>query len=466
MTQSQKLERMRRSLLLQLVLVLATSTAFEWSARPGIDRRSIAGLWRLVPRTSPMKEFTTYPKREEPKEPELLLMLKDDGSFQRYNSEDTDVSDQWSHFQKRPQVYQMINGTWDLVDGKLILAADRPKNGADQDTILEGRVVVTSQTSLQDNPVVNETSAKDTAGSTATATRIAVDTHLSVPKGSVKVGKFFYPKNHPSFFDQPIFQPVRRGAFMLKQVLGAGNAAPPEQDVLEKYHRADFYNKTFLLTSHPIKQRLPKGNKRWSIKYNKYIEEPVSPEARKAAEEEAKRAVPIRVMQVQFFPNNTFATVAGTGESILRGKFDVIGQDKDQLWMQVWRFGFGRSVSGSVYSEGKHLTQDDAKSYWGTITPELNENGEPEEDSGRLEVKGSVLFGSGLEPLPVARFIMREVKEEETLDALLSADDDDDDEDEINDEKVVNLELLTADESSGPAEDGLDLSGDLDDAFQ
>ena len=57
----------------------------------------------------------------------------------------------------------------------------------------------------------------------------------------------------------------------------------------------------------------------------------------------------IRVMEVKFFANNTFATVAGLGGNILRGKFDIIGQDRDQLWMQVWRFGFGRSVSGSVY---------------------------------------------------------------------------------------------------------------------
>ena len=57
----------------------------------------------------------------------------------------------------------------------------------------------------------------------------------------------------------------------------------------------------------------------------------------------------IRVMEVKFFANNTFATVAGLGGNILRGKFDIIGHDRDQLWMQVWRFGFGRSVSGSVY---------------------------------------------------------------------------------------------------------------------
>lgn len=58
----------------------------------------------------------------------------------------------------------------------------------------------------------------------------------------------------------------------------------------------------------------------------------------------------IRVMEVMFFANNTFATVGGLGEAIvLRGKYHIVGNERDQLWMQVWRFGFGRSVSGSVF---------------------------------------------------------------------------------------------------------------------
>ena len=79
------------------------------------------------------------------------------------------------------------------------------------------------------------------------------------------------------------------------------------------------------------------------------IEDPPSKQSKKQQEEEASRPAMIRVMEVKFFANNTFATVAGLGGNILRGKFDIIGHDRDQLWMQVWRFGFGRSVSGSVY---------------------------------------------------------------------------------------------------------------------
>ena len=58
----------------------------------------------------------------------------------------------------------------------------------------------------------------------------------------------------------------------------------------------------------------------------------------------------LRVMEVHLFANNTFSTVAGLGSStVLRGKWDIIGTARNYLWMQVWRFGFGRSVSGSTF---------------------------------------------------------------------------------------------------------------------
>jgi hypothetical protein len=182
--------------------------------------------------------------------------------------------------------------------------------------------------------------------------------------------------------------------------------------------------------------------------------EDVPKHAKEQWEEEQNRPVNIRVMEIQFFTNRTFATVAGLGAStILRGKYDVIGSEQDQLWMQVWRFGFGRSVSGSVYSEGPGLTQDDAKTYWGQISfEEVEEDEEHESElqilidrdpnqegnthpaatdpkSKRLQVQGSVLFGSGLEPLPIARFIMREATPDDYLDDEEEDDDDDEDED-------------------------------------
>lgn len=130
------------------------------------------------------------------------------------------------------------------------------------------------------------------------------------------------------------------------------------------------------------------------------------------------------------------------GSTILRGKFSIVGREKDHLWMQIWRFGFGRSVSGSVFSEGSCLSKDDEKTYWGKIQyvdadegGPINQSSESKEldpDSStamdrenvqRLMVKGSVIFGYGLEPQPVGLFVMTESVENVDFDN----DDDEDD---------------------------------------
>ena len=509
--------------LVVVALVLQTTTtarAFEWHApgqRPEVTRQAIAGLWKITPALRPkypMKEFTVHPPKkqgnEEDNEPELLLMLKEDGSFQEYSSDEVmedeeSVEDSWKRYQekqrqekKKAELAALAKGTWDYRDGKLILAADRPSASPEApktkkeeeklsqqwlDKILEGRVVATYEASLPDNPVLDNNVANTTAttvteGQPSAKTEKRWDTHLAVPKGSVKVGKFFYPKHHPSFFDQPIYNPAKLGAFQLRQILGSLNTNAHEEDTsIEKFQRADFYNKTFLLTSHPLGLRKPKGSTRWSIKQNKFVEDPPSSKAaKKYAEDMENRSANIRVMQVRFFQNNTFATLWGTGDAILRGKFDVIGQDKDSLWMTISRFGFGRSVSGSVFSEGRMLSQDDAKSYWGTIryqsdddngeeeekesdippfTPQENENGEP---GKKLEVRGSVLFGGSLEPTPVGRFIMRETNDDS--DSLFDEEDEEEDEEEDTEVALPDSSSL----SGAFGEEGVDLSSD--DAFQ
>jgi len=410
---------------------------------PEVNHQAIAGLWKLTQIKSqykplvPMKEFTVFPKDKERErkqaaalkqskvEHEMLLMLKEDGSFQQYSDDDkpeeeVKIPDKLKYYESDDAIlerfYGRIKGKWEYLDGKLILAADRPAD-AKKDTLLVGKVVATSEESLAENPILR----KDKEATK----KSAFDTHLSVPKGQVNVGRFVYPNKHPSFFEQPMFQPKTKGKFELKQVLGSLNAqtVKEEEQLIELFRQKDFHDKSFLLTSYPIEQRRPKGTTRWSIKYNKYVEDPPSKKAKREAEEAENRAVNIRVMEVRFFANNTFATVGGLGDSILRGKYHIVGNDRDQLWMQVWRFGFGRSVSGSVYSEGKSLTKEDEKTYWGKIcyedeiegtnesnipTGRLDSDKKDSDDNRRLLVKGSVIFGYGLEPQPVGRFVMSE----------------------------------------------------------
>ena len=81
---------------------------------------------------------------------------------------------------------------------------------------------------------------------------------------------------------------------------------------------------------------------------------PIVDPPRAESEEEKKRQasmpIPICTMEIELFSNMTFCTLAGFGSAkILRGRWSIIGHEKDQLWMQIWRFGFGRSTSGSTF---------------------------------------------------------------------------------------------------------------------
>jgi len=299
-----------------------------------------------------MKEFTVRPRKPaKQQEEEVLLMLKEDGSFTRYEYETTDeleedddeddkagshtkqqkdLDQSWKQFltdKRENKVHQPIKtifkGTWDYRDGSLILAADRDEQKAKsdnygstaatgtsgaakeesqqhqpspfqqqhlfwkqgKDTILVGAVVATTTNSLY-HPIVpkaEQTSVASTATNTTTTAESSTSqtnkaapssSSISVPMGSVQVGKFFYPKSHHSFFDQPIYRPQRIGTFQLKQVLSSLGHVDKEHEekLIEKFRNSDFHNKMFYITTHPMKPRgPPKGEKRWSIKYNKYV---------------------------------------------------------------------------------------------------------------------------------------------------------------------------------------------------
>lgn len=171
-----------------------------------------------------------------------------------------------------------------------------------QDTLLTGRVVVsyntyqreyhpelstpipttttTTATTTTTTTTTNITSAHVAPNSTATAqgttipnpvnensttttTRInnpsfTTDILLSVPQGRVKVGRFFYPQHHPNFFEQPMYRPLTRGTVSMRQLLGTFSTSAqddrqsPGGALEEKFQNSDFYNKTFLLTAHPL----------------------------------------------------------------------------------------------------------------------------------------------------------------------------------------------------------------------
>eukprot|EP00573_Skeletonema_grethae_P009886 CAMPEP_0201701128 /NCGR_PEP_ID=MMETSP0578-20130828/31357_1 /ASSEMBLY_ACC=CAM_ASM_000663 /TAXON_ID=267565 /ORGANISM="Skeletonema grethea, Strain CCMP 1804" /LENGTH=538 /DNA_ID=CAMNT_0048188357 /DNA_START=130 /DNA_END=1746 /DNA_ORIENTATION=+ len=478
-----------------------------------VDPRALRGVWRLTsldpsglpferkhqpkhqsPRALwelrgflPMKEFTTYPKRAkldlddkltesfQKKQTEIFIKLKEDFTFEQCTAlhfsdgidDDGTLEDQLAmEVSKRERESFAWKGTWDFVDGELILAADRsekkpffeevedsPDNEAD--TILVGRVAVQSEESLTDNPAVeqqketlsDEDAATNNNDNQQVSKKEKIDVHLSVPRGKIKTGKFMYPKEHPAFFEQPIFRPQPKGSFELRQILGEYNAKLGDEDELvELFRKKDLEGKRFYLTTFPLPKRRKKFEY-WSKEDNCYKTGEYEPTAAEKAEEELEPGKNMQVVAVELFQNNTFSTLYGLGNStVLRGKWSIIGDKRDQLWMMVHRFGWGRSVSGSTFSEGKSLTQDDEKSYWGKIkeVPKSaddsdKQGGADTGDSKKVSIKGAVMVGWGLEPCSVGRFKMTEIE-----DILEDEEDDEEEEEEyeaLSDEDVIESAL-------------------------
>jgi len=49
-----------------------------------------------------------------------------------------------------------------------------------------------------------------------------------------------YPRKHPSFFDQPLFNPTHMGSFELKQILGTMNTQTDHMHTrIEKFKKVD-----------------------------------------------------------------------------------------------------------------------------------------------------------------------------------------------------------------------------------
>ena len=174
-----------------------------------------------------------------------------------------------------------------------------------------------------------------------------------------------YPQTHPSFFDQPLLVNAETlGPFTLEQSLATYSIMPPEKEETtaskeNRYQASDFYDKSFIMTIEPVQ---PKQD----------------PDA-----EPLNQPVDIRAMPIQFFRNNTFQAFATN--KILRGRFRITSSDK--LAFDVSLFGAGRSMPGSVFSEGIGLSHEDKRSYLGRI----------EEANDRIYVEGSDL-GSDARP--------------------------------------------------------------------
>lgn len=268
----------------------------------------------------------------------------------------------------------VFSGVWDLIaddnGGKqLVLALDRQR-GMEPDVTLQGSIVQKDSSNLR-------------------------------VEGSVYQGKYMYPMTHPSFFDELLVQARTIGSFALEQTVSTHAFSAQEtidevQENPDVFQTSDFYERGFFMTIEPLRYN--------DNQQDDYALDPLV------------SAVDIRAMPIHFFSNNTFQA-RGTNK-ILRGRFSV---SKGKLSFDVSLFGAGRSMKGSVYSEGIGLCHEDKRSYVGII----------QEEQGRFYVEGSVVFGSDLgsdaRPEPVGRFLLTETNDDVSS-FLLNSDEQDPDE--------------------------------------
>jgi len=367
-----------------ILLLCCTIITSAYTSLPFVQRQDILGIWKI-----------THPKQQDM---EIVVRLNDDGTFDPYLPE----SESGAAATNCPEELQLVlgrGGKWEYDDETLTLAAGRPSNGkkVDHDTVLQGRLVVHVSDCIED---VRNTET---------------DVHLSVPRGKVSIGKYMYPPKHKAFFEEPmLFAKSYIGSFAMNQILGNLNARlaqpPPPPPPVAKYHKTDFYNRTFYLTAtpHPISQAYAASDKHYK-------------------EEETLHD--ISVYPITFFPNNTF-TATGN-EKLLRGRYGLTGEHRDRLWLQVHLFGAGRSAPGSVFSEGRLVSHDDRKGYVGNIQEFVDKMNQT-----RFFVEGDYYYGTDLKrawkPNSMGTFALQEI------DALEEEDDEEEDEYDEYDE-IDNL---------------------------
>jgi hypothetical protein len=418
------------------------------------------GIWRLTHQDSllPKNPSTEQQQDKNMNDPsnndpvlesienDIVLRLNDDGSFDPYISVQDDVtakisSSSSSSSSKSINDLHSLHGVlsrggcWKFQDGCLILAPDRPQDADPSkvhDTLLTGKLTVqvseclssTDQQSMADEN--NDNNKEQTFTTASNDAQPEIDVHLSILRGIVKMGRFMYPRRHKAFFDEPMLFPESSiGTFSMKQLLGNLNARLKREEEEEatkkippKFHKKDFYDRKFYLTStpHGVNPQYAAQDKHYDERSVKYD---------------------VRVMPITFHSNNTF-TAIGT-EKILRGRFGITGEKGDRLWFQVNMFGFGRSAPGSVYSEGRLLSHDDRRGYVGEIHD--FQGGKKKGNQTMYFVDGEFYYGVDLKRTNKAHswgtFSLQEISLED-YDLDEDNDDDDDDEEEEKEENEVD----------------------------
>jgi len=225
------------------MMLSLTLLAVALAYGPSSTRTHIPGLWKLIPHTRNDETTAIH---------NLLLMMKEDGSFEQYYdttpNESSTTPDTLrlhspdSSLLESNSLFGRAKGQWDLVDGNLLLAFHRPHNAPAN---LRDTLLVAGMPAQKANQARKD--SKSSAGAQES------DAFLSV-NGTIQVGRFVYPKNHPSFFESPIlFQTKIKEEFSLDQLFAESHLVTNSQpELVELFQQKDFHGKRFSVVSMPI----------------------------------------------------------------------------------------------------------------------------------------------------------------------------------------------------------------------
>jgi len=222
---------------------------------------------------------------------------------------------------------------------------------------------------------------------------------LSAQNARVGRGKTIYPSSHPRylsdlFFDEghescDVSKPLENvdrdscgegpwsgsKTFALEQILGQGLVKGEEFEEEVRFKEVDLADKEFFLVTMPLKPQ--------KRKYSSYAAERLAKKKKAtAAPPPPSPDVLESIIKIQLHANSTFTSLADVGEKrVLRGRWSIVGEKKEQIRLQTSRFGFGK-LSRSTYGN-----DNDDKCYWGVLSRE-GTGGEKGAGDGLIKCEG------------------------------------------------------------------------------
>ena len=325
------------------------------AAIPFLRKEDLVGLWKIArrchfPYPNPSERYKDSLGNSHEKHG-MLLCLNPDGTFAPFLEED-DMDYYNTDSERDLDLLLGRGGCWTYQDQHLLLASrqQEPQAGEDdrmQGFLFRGPIIagmahsdISSDQLNPANPFVNHDEHE-----TAEPLHPSQGNNklpITIPHGILSTGQF--ANDYDTTFEEPIFlgsSRNTRGSFVMHQIeANKGVLESRDSNNHVTVTLDEFLNRTFYLATAPHR-----------------------------TDPENSVMMDVRVLEMTFYSNHTF--VARGTEKILRGTYGLLQDEhtlEQLLWFQVSLYGTGRNVPGSVFSEGRLLSQEDRRGYVGTLS--------------------------------------------------------------------------------------------------